>query len=409
MPSTAAEPSASAAVDFSRDVFPIFRRSCLECHGPEKQEGGLRLDRRDESLASVSVVPGRPDESELFRRITLPKGHDEVMPAIGDPLSPRQVATIRRWIEQGADWPEQIEVARHWSYVLPQRPSLPQVSNPNWCRNPLDYFVQQQLDEEGLAPSPRAEPEKLVRRLHLDLIGLPPTPEEVQAFVSDPTDERLAAVVDDLLNRPQFGERWARPWLDLARYADSHGFQRDNLWDIWAYRDWVIRALNADMPFDQFTIEQLAGDLLPNPTDDQLIATAFHRNTLTNNEGGTNDEEFRNVAIVDRVNTTMAVWMGTTMNCAQCHNHKYDPISQQEFFQFFAILNNTADADRRNESPLLEIYTDQQQQQRRDWEQERTQLQQQLATLTPELTQELNHWTARFQSPPNWRPLSTAA
>jgi mono/diheme cytochrome c family protein len=339
-------------VDFARDVYPIFRRSCIECHGPEKQESELRLDQRASVLESGSIEGGKPDDSELLRRILLPRGHDEVMPAIGDPLPKRQVAIIRRWIQQGAAWPDKIEVNRHWSYIAPQRPKLPRVSDSKWTKSAIDEFVLQRLQAEGLSPSPRAAAEKLVRRVFLDLIGLPPTPEEVNAFAKDPTDERFEQLVDELLKRPQFGERWARPWLDVARYADSHGFQRDNLRDVWAYRDWVIRALNADMPFDQFTIEQIAGDLLPKATESQKIATGFHRCTPTNVEAGSLPEETRIEQVIDRVNTTGAVWLGSTLECCQCHDHKFDPFPQKDYYRLLAYFNNTEmEADRASKSP----------------------------------------------------------
>ncbi len=244
---------------------------------------------------------------------------------------------------------------------------MPEVKNTTWPRNEIDHFVLARLEQEDLKPSPQADRYTLIRRLSLDLTGLPPTLAEVEEFVNDDRHDAYEQLVDRLLAKESFGEHWARMWLDLARYADSAGYADDPPRTIWAYRDYVIRSLNANKPFDQFTIEQIAGDLLPSPTKDQLIATAFHRNTLTNNEGGTNDEEFRNVAIVDRVNTTMAVWMGTTMACAQCHSHKYDPITQEEYFRFFAFFNNTGDADRRDESPLLEIYTPEQRKQKAAW------------------------------------------
>ncbi len=346
------EPSKSNRVDFARDVYPIFRRSCIECHGPEKQEAELRLDQKASALKSGSIEAGKPDDSELLRRILLPRGHDEVMPAIGDPLPKRQVALIRRWIQQGAVWPDKVEVNQHWSYVAPQRPEAPLVKDSTWAKSEIDRFVLQRLQKEGLTPSPKAAAEKLVRRVFLDLIGLPPTPEEVNAFASDPSDERFEQLVDELLQRPQFGERWARPWLDVARYADSHGFQRDNLRDIWAYRDWVIKALNADMPFDQFTIEQIAGDLLPNATESQKIATGFHRCTPTNVEAGSLPEETRIEQVIDRVNTTGAVWLGTTLECCQCHDHKYDPFPQKDYYRLLAFFNNTEmEADRASKSP----------------------------------------------------------
>ncbi len=274
----------------------------------------------------------------------------------GKPLSVEEIAALRQWIEQGARY------ATHWSYVNPVRAVPPAAAEAwqYWPRNAIDFFALRAMLAHGLHPSPEADRCALVRRVFLDLTGLPPTIEEVDAFIKKADPQAYEKLVDDLLHRPSYGEHWARKWLDLARYADSAGYADDPPRTIWAYRDWVIEAINANKRFDQFTIEQLAGDLLPNPTQEQLIATAFHRNTLTNSEGGTQDEEFRNSAVVDRVNTTMAVWMGTTIACAQCHNHKFDPISQREYFQFFSILNNTQDADRKDESPVLAIYTNEQ-------------------------------------------------
>ena len=339
-------------VDFASDVYPILRRSCFECHDEERDEAGLRLDRRQDALDSGAIDADPPDESELIRRVTLPRGHDEVMPAIGDPLNAKEIAILKRWITQGANWPESFEVAKHWAYVEPARPALPSVSDASWVQSPIDRFVLNRLDDEGLKPSPIASPEKLVRRLFLDIIGLPPTPAEVQAFVKNDSDLKLDQLVDDLLARPQFGERWARPWLDLARYADSHGFQRDDLRDNWAYRDWVIKAINDDMPFDQFTIEQVAGDLLPDATESQRIATGFHRCAMTNVEAGSLPEETRSEQVIDRVNTTGAVWLGTTLECCQCHDHKFDPISTKEYYQLLAFFNNTElEADRASASP----------------------------------------------------------
>lgn len=339
-------------IDFAKDVYPIFRRSCIECHGPEKQEAELRLDQRASAFDSGSIVGGKPGDSELLRRLLLPRGHDEVMPAIGDPLSRRQVSVIRRWIQQGAVWPDKFGGNRHWSYVAPERPNVPAMTDTNWPRSPIDHFVLKRLTEEGLSPSRRAASEKLVRRVFLDLIGLPPTPAEVNDFLNDPSDIRLEQLVDDLLQRSQFGERWARPWLDVARYADSHGFQRDDLRDVWAYRDWVIRSLNADMPFNQFTIEQIAGDLLPNATESQKIATGFHRCTATNVEAGSLPEETRIEQVIDRVNTTGAVWLGSTLECCQCHDHKYDPFPQKDYYRLLAFFNNTEmEADRASKSP----------------------------------------------------------
>lgn len=328
-------------VSFGEHIFPILRKSCFECHGAEEQEGGLRLDERNALFDSGSVVAGKPDESELLRRVMLPKGHSEIMPAVGDPLAPKEVAIVRAWIEQGANWPEDFIPPPHWAYVKPTRPATPTVTDPAWIRSPIDAFVLRRLEQEGLAPSPIASPEKRIRRVYFDLIGLPPTPEEVNAFVADPSDQHYAQIVDQLLKQPQFGERWARPWLDLARYADSHGFQRDDFRDIWPYRDWVIRAMNDDMSFDQFTIEQIAGDLLPDATESQRIATGFHRCAPTNCEAGSLPEETRAEQIIDRVNTTGAVWLGTTLECCQCHDHKYDPFSARDYYQLLAFFNST--------------------------------------------------------------------
>ncbi|MCA9195206.1 MAG: PSD1 domain-containing protein [Planctomycetales bacterium] len=333
---------------FREEVYPIFRQHCLECHSAKREEGGLRLDDRSAWMSSSSADHTKAT-SELLRRIRLPSGHEEAMPAIGQGLTQRQKAAIEFWWTSGAVWPEGFPAATHWAYIPPERPALPEVTTASWCRTPLDYFVLSRLEDRNLKPSRDASPEKLVRRLHLDLVGLPPTPEEVDAFVADPSDEHYLRIVQELLQRPQFGERWARGWLDLARYADSHGFQRDNLIDIWAYRDWVIQALNADMPFDQFTIEQLAGDLLG--SEQQKIATGFHRCAPTNVEAGSLPEETRVEQVIDRVNTTAAIWLGTTLECCQCHDHKYDPFTMEDYYRLFAFFNSTAlEADRTNPS-----------------------------------------------------------
>lgn len=336
-------------VSFERDIYPLLHRACFECHGAETQEADLRVDDHHALLDSGSVVPGKPDESELLRRVLLPEGHDEIMPAVGDPLSTHEVRALRRWIADGAPWPEDFTPPKHWAYVKPQRPALPEVKRQSWIQSPIDHFVLAKLESVDLAPSAKASPEKLLRRVHFDLLGLPPTPTEVDAFVADPSAEHYRQIVDELLTRPQFGERWARPWLDLARYADSHGFQRDDLRDIWAYRDWVIQAMNADMPFDRFTIEQIAGDLLPDATESTRIATGFHRCAPTNVEAGSLPEETRTEQIIDRVNTTGAVWLGTTLECCQCHDHKYDPFPMKDYYRILAFFNSTQrEADRTN-------------------------------------------------------------
>lgn len=341
----ASEPGAAAPVEFSRDIHPLLKRACFDCHGPHKQKGELRLDSHGVAFKGGSsgpvIVPGNAAESELYRRVTLPKGHDDIMPNRGEPLSFAETDRIKAWIDAGADWPEELKAATHWAYVKPLRPALPPVKNTTWPRNEIDRFILARLESEGLSPSPEAERARLVRRVYLDLIGLPPSPEAVDAFVADSGVLAFEKIVDRLLASPQFGERWARPWLDLARYADSHGFQRDDLRESWPYRDWVIHALNADMPFDRFSIEQLAGDLLPKANTDQKIATGFHRAAPSNVEAGTDQEENRVNQVFDRVNTTAAVWLGTTLECAQCHDHKYDPFTQKEYYQLFAFFNNT--------------------------------------------------------------------
>jgi hypothetical protein len=345
-------PAVVGAVDFSREIRPILSENCFFCHGPDekKREAGLRLDEEAGAKADhdgvIAVIPGRPEKSALIQRI-LSQDPDEVMPPPKQHkvIPAAQVELLKQWIRQGAPW------GRHWSYEKVKRPPVP--ASPGADPGSIDAFLAQRLVREGLKPSPEADSATLVRRVALDLTGLPPTPEELEALGRASHE----AVVDHYLASPAFGEHWASQWLDLARYADSSGYPSDQPREIWAYRDWVIRALNTNLPFDQFTREQIAGDLLPNPTDDQLIATAFHRNTMTQNEGGTSDEEFRNAAVIDRVNTTFAVWMGTTMACAQCHTHKYDPITIQEYFQAYAFLNQTADADKKDESPLHSFET----------------------------------------------------
>ena len=350
----AAGSAPAATVDFAREVYPIFQRACFECHGVEKQKGKLRLDSREEAFKAAEViVKGNASQSELYRRITLPKGHDDIMPNRGEPLSKTEAERIKAWIDSGAAWPDDVKPGKHWAYVKPVRPEVPEIQKPKAkVRSPIDNFILARLEKEGLSLSPEAEPAVLVRRVYLDLIGLPPSPKDVDEYLDSalrPPHSAFESLVDRLLASPQFGERWARPWLDLARYADSHGFQRDDLRDLWPYRDWVIRALNVDMPFTQFTIEQLAGDLLPNATQDQKVATGFNRSAPTNVEAGTEPEETRVNQVLDRINTLGAVWLGTTLECCQCHNHKYDPFTQRDYYRLFAFFNNTAlEADRAN-------------------------------------------------------------
>jgi hypothetical protein len=350
-------PLGGKRIDFTRDVRPILAGKCYRCHGPDDKarKARLRLDTRAGATrpargGAAALAPGDPAKSELIARVTSEDDTLAMPPAkAGKRLTPAEVATLRAWIAQGANY------AAHWSYVKPVRPAVPDVRDPKWTANPIDRFTLARMGREGLAPTPRADKAAIVRRLALDLLGLPPPLELADDFLNDPSPAAYEKLVDRLMASPAFGERWAAPWLDLARYADSQGYANDPDRTIWPWRDRVIDALNANLPYDQFTIEQIAGDLLPRPTTEQLVATGFHRNTLTNTEGGTSAEEFRTAAVVDRVNTTMQVWMGTTMACAQCHNHKYDPFSQKEYYRLYAIFNNTQDRNSGDDFPTLTV------------------------------------------------------
>ena len=370
--------SASEEVDFSTQIKPILNKECLACHGGVKKSGGFSLLFEQEAMDTTesgkyAIIPGDAEASEMIRRIT---HHDpeERMPLESEPLSEEEIDLLKRWINQGAQWGE------HWAYVKPERVTPPKVEtiqanathsiNKVWEKNDIDKFILGKLQEESLHPSPEADCATLIRRVSLDLIGLPPAPEEVEAFCNDPSLEAYEQVVDRLLDSPQFGERWAAMWMDMARYADTKGYERDPHREIWQYRDWVIKAFNEDKPFDEFTIEQLAGDLLPNPTPDQYIATAFHRNTMNNDEGGTDNEEFRVAAVIDRVNTTWEVWQGTTFACVQCHSHPYDPFTHENYYETYAFFNNTRDEDTFNETPNYKSYEEedvQQINQIKDW------------------------------------------
>lgn len=407
----AAEPGRTMAVDFNRDIRPVLSQNCIFCHGPDDQErkggdksrGGLRLDtlegqRADLGEGRAAVVPGSPDRSELFKRLVTHDADDLMPPAkSGKQLTSEQVELFRSWIASGAKF------SNHWAYERPVRPAFPAVRESGWPRNGLDRFVLARLEQEGLTPQPEATREALARRVALDLTGLPPSLEELELFLADTSEEAYDRWVELMLGKSAFGEHWARMWLDLARYADSAGYADDPPRTIWPYRDYVIRAFNENLPFDRFTIEQLAGDLLPEPTEEQLKATAFHRNTMTNSEGGTNDEEFRNVAVVDRVNTTFAVWMGTSMACAQCHSHKYDPITQREYFQLFAFLNNTVDADRPDEAPLFEFDSDEVRSRRAAIAAEFAVLEAKFRQAAPDLAGAAESWARSFPASLTWQ------
>ena len=357
--------AAESTVDFARDIRPILSDNCYACHGPDEQarQAELRLDRQEDLTAEINghrvVSPGEPQQSELFRRIS--SSDDERMPPAetGRSVNADQIALIRRWIEQGAKWQP------HWSFTPPQRSELPKIKLTQWPRNAIDYFVLARLEQDGLAPSSEADKSTLLRRVTLDLTGLPPKPEEVDAFLADSAADAYERVVDRLLASPRYGERMALDWLDAARFADSDGYQGDGHRTMWPWRDWVIRALNANMPFNQFTLEQLAGDLLPGSTSDQRIATGFHRNHRHNDEDGIIPEEFLVEYVADRTETTATVWLGLTVGCARCHDHKYDPITQREYYQLFAYFNNIAEKGRAhgNAAPIVQLASQQQKEQ----------------------------------------------
>ena len=346
--------AAPPAANYSSDVRPILAANCFACHGADEKtrEADLRLDREESARLvrddRAAVVPGDSQASEAYRRMVTDDPDTRMPPSdSGHELTAEQIELFKRWIDEGAAY------SRHWAFVKPKQAALPEVRSAAWPRNAIDHFILANLEEHHLSPAPEADRFTLIRRLSLDLIGLPPTPAEVDRFVNDSSPDAYEKLVGRLLESKRFGEHWARMWLDLARYADTKGYEKDQPREIWRYRDWVISALNADMPYDRFTLEQLAGDLLPEATIDQQLATAFHRNTMTNDEGGTDNEEFRVAAVKDRVDTTIQVWMGLTMGCAKCHSHKYDPITQQEYYRFFAFFNQTEDADRPDDAPRL--------------------------------------------------------
>ncbi|MBC8116680.1 MAG: PSD1 domain-containing protein, partial [Candidatus Saccharimonas sp.] len=345
-------PATKKKVDFVADIKPLLTTHCHKCHGTSKQEGGLRLDRRDEALnggdSGPAFVSGKSAESLLIKYVA-GVDPDVLMPPEGDKLTDEQIGLLRGWIDQGADWPKDDKAAAdrraaHWSFQ-PVRALSPPVSNAA-VHHPVDAFVRETLASRGLTPSPEADRATLIRRLSLDLLGLPPGPQETTEFLGDERPDACERLLDRLLASPHFGERWGRHWLDLARYADSDGYEKDlPRPHAWRWRNWVIDAFNRDLPFDQFTVEQLAGDLLPGATLDQRIATGFHRNTLTNKEGGADKKEDRDKQLVDRTNTTGAVWLGLTVGCAQCHSHKYDPISHREYYQLYAFFNAADEQD----------------------------------------------------------------
>ncbi len=353
--STMAQTKPAPKVDFALQVLPLLKANCFSCHAGQNVQGGLKLDSREAMLkggvSGKTLLIGKGSQSLLLTRL-MGQGGKPQMPIGFKPFSTEQVALVRQWVDEGAIWKS--GNTRHWSYARPVRPALPRLKDVTWARNPIDAFVLERLEKEGLTPSSEASREALLRRASLDLIGLPPTLEEIDAFVKDKRPNAYEKAVDHLLASPHYGERWARAWLDLARYADTDGYEKDLRRSIWAYRDWVINAFNKDMPFDQFTLEQIAGDLLPNATLEQRIATGFHRNTMTNTEGGVDQQEARWLTNVDRVGTTAGVFLGTTLACSQCHNHKYDPFTMKDYYRVLAFWEPSAEPSLAVLTPELE-------------------------------------------------------
>lgn len=356
--------SSAQEVSFAESIRPILNDHCVKCHGGVKQAGGVSFIYKEQALGQAKsgetiLTPGSLEKSELYHRITTSDVDDRMPPVDESPngLSAEDIQLIAQWIKQGADWDE------HWAFEPPTRHKAPEVSDPTWPKQRVDHFVLSGLDKKDWTPSPAAEPEHWLRRVSLDLIGLPPSLAEVDRFLKDLEDTGSAEsayelVVDRLLNSPRFGERWATHWMDQIRYADSRGLGQDERRNIWKYRDWIIDSFNEDLPYDQFTIKQIAGDMLPNPTMEDLIASACHRNTQSSNEGGTDDEEFRMMAVMDRINTTWQAWQATTFGCVQCHNHPYDPFRNEEYYQFMAYFNNTVDSDMPSDEPTLNVPID---------------------------------------------------
>jgi Protein of unknown function (DUF1553)/Protein of unknown function (DUF1549)/Planctomycete cytochrome C len=421
--------AAQPPIDFARDIQPIFKQYCVECHGPSKARARLRLHTPESvlrgGLTGPPVTPGRSEESLLMRRVLGLDGEDQ-MPLDRDPLPEAEIALLRAWIDRGAAMPVATAAsasagtgstsdAEHWAYVKPKRPDQPAVARATWPRNAIDRFVLARLEREKLEPSPEASKAALLRRVTLDLTGLPPSPAELDAFLADSAPDSYDRVVDRLLASPRYGERWARPWLDLARYADTNGYEKDNRRSIWKFRDWVIDALNGDLPFDQFTVEQIAGDMLPDATTAQKIATGFHRNAMTNEEGGVDPDESMYEVLVDRVNTTATVWLGTTLACAQCHNHKYDPFSQKDYFRLLAFFANSDYENRtfgdgtRYFEARLDLATPEQEQARKRVQADIDRLELELKTVTPTLREAQDQWEQALRAAERiWTPLAPA-
>ena len=395
----------AAPVDFVKDVQPILKEKCTACHGEQQQLGRLRLDAKSIAMqggvSGPAIVPGRPDASELFRRVA-GVGDQPRMP-MGGELPAEQIATLKQWIAEGASWPDEAsahaEIETHWSFNPPTRPAAPNVSDEKWPANPIDRFILAKLDEKGLKASPEADRVTLLRRAYLDIIGLPPTIDEADRFLADNSPQAYKNLIDELLASPHYGERWGRRWLDAARYADSDGFEKDKPREVWFYRDWVINALNQDKGYDRFVIEQIAGDLLPNAGQNELVATGFLRNSMINEEGGIDPEQFRMEAMFDRMEAVGKAVLGLTVQCAQCHNHKFDPLTQKEYYSLFAFLNNAHEAS-------IIVYTDDEQAKRREIFEQIDAIEKGLISADPDWKQRMAAWEREVRDDqPEWLPL----
>jgi mono/diheme cytochrome c family protein len=406
-------PPGTRRVSFVKDIQPIFTNSCFECHGPEKQKAGLRLDQKEAALkggdTAPLLVPGKSAESLIIQAVAGTRDDIARMPKKKDPLTDEQIGLLRAWIDQGADWPDTATVAsgrkdpaKHWAFKAPSRPPLPRGTSSRWQRNAIDNFVLARLETERLKPSPEAEKITLLRRLSLDLIGLPPTISELDAFLADRSKDAYEKQIERLLASPHYGERWGRLWLDAARYADSDGFEKDKSRSVWFYRDWVIDALNKDIPYDQFVVEQIAGDRLPDASQDQIVATGFLRNSMINEEGGVDPEQFRMDAMFDRMDCIGKGVLGLTIQCAQCHDHKYDPLKQEDYYRMFACLNNDHEAQRI-------VYSPEEQMKVANLSREMKDLEAGLRHTTPDWEERMAKWeeTARTNQP-DWTILKVA-